>query len=132
MRTIRVLLAKPGLDGHDRGLKLIGRWLRDAGMEVIYLGLFQTVEAIVNAAIQENVDVIGISTLDGGHILIAEDIINLLKENGVDDITIVFGGIIPEEDVPSLEKLGVKKVFGPRTPMGTIVSFIQNLTAESE
>ena len=125
----RVLLAKPGLDGHDRGIKVIARSLRDAGMEVIYLGLFQTPEAIVIAAIQEGVDIIGLSALDGGHVLIAEDIIGTLRENNVDDIPVIMGGIISEQDIPLLKEIGMKELFGPGTPMKDIIESIQRITA---
>ena len=123
---IRVLLAKPGLDGHDRGIKILARELRDAGMEVIYLGLFQTPETIVNAAIHEDVDVIGISILDGGQKLIAEDIHKELKKNKADDIIMLFGGIIPDRDIPVLKKYGVAAVFGPGSDVEEILSFINS------
>lgn len=123
---IRVLLAKPGLDGHDRGIKILARELRDAGMEVIYLGLFQTPETIVNAAIHEDVDVIGISVLDGGQKLIAEDIHKELKKNKADDIIMLFGGIIPDRDIPVLKKYGVAAVFGPGSDVEEILSFINS------
>jgi methylmalonyl-CoA mutase C-terminal domain/subunit len=125
-KKIRILLAKPGLDGHDRGIKILARELRDAGLEVIYMGLFQTVEQIVNTAIQEDVDVIGLSILDGGQILIAEDMNRELRENGVDDILLLFGGIIPEQDVPILKKQGVAAVFGPGSKVEDIVATIEN------
>ena len=123
---IRVLLAKPGLDGHDRGIKILARELRDAGMEVIYLGLFQTPETIVNAAIHEDVDVIGISVLDGGQKLIAEDIHKEPKKNKADDIIMLFGGIIPDRDIPVLKKYGVAAVFGPGSDVEEILSFINS------
>lgn len=130
-RRIRVLLAKPGLDGHDRGIKILARELRDAGMEVIYLGLFQTPETIVNVAIHEDVDVIGISVLDGGQKLIAEDIFKELKKNNADDIVMLFGGIIPDRDIPVLKKNGVAAVFGPGSEVEEILSFINSNAASS-
>ncbi len=121
---IKVLVAKPGLDGHDRGAKVIAQALRDAGMEVVYTGLHQTPEMIVRTAIQENVDVIGISILSGAHMTIVPKIIEKLKENGVSK-TLFVGGIIPEEDAVELKKLGVSEVFGPGTPTGQVVEFIK-------
>ena len=111
--TIRVLVAKPGLDGHDRGAKVVARALRDAGMEVIYTGLRQTPEMIVEAALQEDVDVIGLSILSGAHMALVPRIMELLKENKLDDVQVFIGGIIPDEDVPVLNEMGVKGVFGP-------------------
>ena len=125
-KRIKVLLAKPGLDGHDRGLKVIARYLRDSGIEVVYLGLFQTAEAIVNSAIQEDVDAIGLSALDGGHILIAEDVKKLLEENKA-NIPVIFGGIIPDKDIPALKELGVKAVFQPGSSMEEIIKYIKHL-----
>lgn len=123
--TIKVLVAKPGLDGHDRGAKIIARALRDAGMEVIYTGLRQTPEMIVATAEQEDVQVIGLSILSGAHMFIFEEIIRLLKEKNIDkDILLIGGGIIPDNDVEELKKLGVKKIFGPGTPTTEIVNFI--------
>jgi len=127
MKKIRVLIAKPGLDGHDRGAKVIARALRDAGMEVIYTGLKQTPEQIVGDAIEEDVDVIGLSILSGAHIPILERISELLKTEGASDITILIGGIIPQEDIPILKGLGVSEVFGPGTETGKIVEFIENI-----
>lgn len=124
-RKIRVLVAKPGLDGHDRGAKVVARALMDAGMEVIYLGLRQTPKQIVSAALQENADVIGLSILSGAHDTLFPKIMSLLKENGLDDVLVVAGGIIPEEDIPELERIGVAAVFGPGTDTGEIVKFIQ-------
>ena len=121
----RVLLTKIGLDGHDRGLKILARKFRDAGIEIIYLGLFQTVESVVKTAIQEDADVIGVSILDGGQTLIAEDLMGALKNNKATNIDVIFGGIIPERDRPILEKIGVKAVFGPGTPIGVILKTIQ-------
>ena len=119
------MLAKPGLDGHDRGIKLIVHYLMSAGIEVIYLGLFQTVDAIVNTAVQEDVDAIGLSTLDGGHTLIAKDIMELLEENNSSHIPVIFGGIIPEGDISVLKELGVRAVFTPGTPMEEIINYFQ-------
>ena len=121
---IRVLVAKPGLDGHDRGAKVIARALRDAGMEVIYTGLRQTPEMIVNAALQEDVEVIGLSILSGAHNHIAPRLMELLREQGLDDVLVVLGGIIPNIDIPKLKALGVRGVFLPGTPMQEIIDFI--------
>ncbi|MHB1004169.1 MAG: cobalamin B12-binding domain-containing protein [Chloroflexota bacterium] len=123
-RKIRVLVAKPGLDGHDRGVKVIARALRDAGMEVVYTGLRQTPEMIVEAAIQEDVDVIGMSILSGAHMDLVPRVMQLIAGNNAEDIVVLVGGIIPEEDVPALRELGVKGIFGPGTPMQDIVKFI--------
>jgi methylmalonyl-CoA mutase C-terminal domain/subunit len=123
-RKLRVVIAKPGLDGHDRGAKVIARALRDAGMEVIYTGLRQTPEQIVTAALQEDADVIGLSILSGAHNHIAPRLMALLREQQMDDVLVVIGGIIPDVDVPKLEALGVKGVFQPGTPMQTIIDFI--------
>jgi len=124
-RKIRVLIAKPGLDGHDRGAKIVARALRDAGMEVIYTGLHQTADMIVEAAIQEDVDVVGLSLLSGAHMTLFVDVSRLLKEKGLNDVIVVGGGIIPEEDVSKLKKEGIVGVFGPGTPCGKIVDFIK-------
>jgi methylmalonyl-CoA mutase C-terminal domain/subunit len=124
MRKLRVVIAKPGLDGHDRGAKVIARALRDAGMEVIYTGLRQTPEQIASAALQEDADVIGLSILSGAHNHIAPKLMALLKDKGLDDVLVVIGGIIPDVDVPGLEAIGVKAVFAPGTPMQDIVNFI--------
>jgi methylmalonyl-CoA mutase, C-terminal domain len=121
---IRVVIAKPGLDGHDRGAKVIARALRDAGMEVIYTGLRQTPEQIVAAALQEDADVIGLSILSGAHMHICPRIADLLREKGMDDVLVVLGGIIPDIDIPRLNELGVKGIFLPGTPMQDIVDFI--------
>jgi methylmalonyl-CoA mutase C-terminal domain/subunit len=121
---IRVVIAKPGLDGHDRGAKVIARALRDAGMEVIYTGLRQTPEQIVAAALQEDADVIGLSILSGAHMHICPRMMDLLRERGMDDVLVVLGGIIPDVDVPKLNELGVKGIFLPGTPMQEIVDFI--------
>ncbi|HEX9982749.1 MAG TPA: cobalamin B12-binding domain-containing protein [Thermoanaerobaculia bacterium] len=126
-RKIRVLVAKPGLDGHDRGAKIIARALRDAGMEVIYTGLRQTPEQIVAAAIQEDVDVIGLSILSGAHNVLFPEIMRLLKEEGAEgEIIVVAGGIIPEQDVPKLKAMGIREIFLPGTPTGTAVDAIRN------
>lgn len=122
---IRVLVAKPGLDGHDRGAKVIARALRDAGMEVIYTGLRQSPEDIVEAAIQEDVDAIGLSCLSGAHMALFPEVVKLLKKRKAGDIVVVGGGIIPEEDIPKLKKAGIRNVFGPGTPLREIVSFFQ-------
>jgi methylmalonyl-CoA mutase C-terminal domain/subunit len=124
MRKLRVVIAKPGLDGHDRGAKVIARALRDAGMEVIYTGLRQTPEQIVSAALQEDADVIGLSILSGAHNHIAPRLMALLHEQGLDDVLVLVGGIIPDVDVPKLQQMGVKGVFQPGTPMQAIVDFI--------
>jgi methylmalonyl-CoA mutase C-terminal domain/subunit len=124
MRKLRVVIAKPGLDGHDRGAKVIARALRDAGMEVIYTGLRQTPEQIVSAALQEDADVIGLSILSGAHNHIVPRLMELLKEKGLHDVLVVIGGIIPDVDLPKLQALGVKGVFRPGTPMQEIVGFI--------
>ena len=122
---IRVLVAKPGLDGHDRGAKVIARALRDAGMEVIYTGIRQTPQMIVEAAVQEDVDVVGLSSLSGAHMELFPQIINGLKEQGMEDVTIVAGGIIPEEDQESLMAMGIKGIFGPGSSMRDIGQFIR-------
>ena len=124
MRKLRVVIAKPGLDGHDRGAKVIARALRDAGMEVIYTGLRQTPEQIVSAALQEDADVIGLSILSGAHNHIAPKLMSLLHEQGLDDVLVLIGGIIPDADVPRLRGIGVKGVFLPGTPMQAIIDFI--------
>src|SRR5438270_10701435 len=123
---IRVLVAKPGLDGHDRGAKVIARALRDAGMEVIYTGLRQTPEMIVTASLQEDVDVIGLSILSGAHNAIVPRVHALLKQNKMDDVLLVVGGIIPDVDVENLKKSGVSAVFQPGTPMDDIITFIKS------
>jgi len=124
-RKIRVLVAKPGLDGHDRGAKVVARALRDAGMEVIYTGLHQTADMIVETAIQEDVDVIGLSLLSGAHMTLFIDVTKLLKDKGMEDVLVVGGGIVPEEDVPELKKAGVAGIFGPGTHCDDIVNFIK-------
>lgn len=135
-RPIRVLVAKPGLDGHDRGAKVIARALRDAGMEVIYTGIRQTPEMIVEAAIQEDVDAILMSILSGAHMAIFPRVMDLLQENDVDDVLVAAGGILPDEDIPAIKKLGIKGCFGPGTATDEIVRFVREniqanrLTAE--
>ena len=128
MPKIRVVIAKPGLDGHDRGAKVIARALRDAGMEVIYTGLRQTPEQIVAAALQEDADVIGLSILSGAHMHICPRIMELLRANGLDDVLVVVGGIIPELDVPRLREIGITGIFLPGTPMQEIIDFISRNT----
>jgi methylmalonyl-CoA mutase C-terminal domain/subunit len=123
---IRVLVAKPGLDGHDRGAKIIARALRDAGMEVIYTGLRQTPEMIVSAAIQEDVDCIGLSILSGAHTVIVPRIAHLLREKHAEDILLVLGGTIPDDDAPAMKASGVAAIFGPGTPIDTTISFIRD------
>jgi len=122
---IRVLVAKPGLDGHDRGAKIVARALRDAGMEVVYTGLHQTADMIVEAAMQEDVDVIGLSLLSGAHMTLFVDVARLMKKKGLDDVLLVGGGIIPEGDVPKLKKEGIAGIFGPGTHCEEIVDFIR-------
>ena len=124
-RKIRVLVAKPGLDGHDRGAKVVARALRDAGMEVIYTGLRQTPEQIVTAALQEDADVIGLSILSGAHMHICSRIMALLKEQGLGDVLVVVGGIIPDVDAPKLKEIGVRGLFPPGTPMQDVVDFLR-------
>lgn len=124
-RRVRVLIAKPGLDGHDRGAKVMARALRDAGLEVIYTGLFQTPQMIANAAVQEDVDVIGLSILSGAHLEIFPRIMAALKERGMDDVLVVAGGTIPDDDQAIVKRMGVAAVFGPGTPMRTAVEFIK-------
>ncbi len=122
-RKLRVLIAKPGLDGHDRGVKIVARGYRDAGFEVIYTGLHQTPEQIVNAAIQEDVDLVGLSCLSGAHMYLFPEIVKQLREKGADDITVIGGGIIPEEDIPKLKEAGIKEVFLPGTPLEEIIKW---------
>lgn len=124
-RKIRVLVAKPGLDGHDRGAKVIARALRDAGMEVIYTGLRQTPEMIASAALQEDVDAVGISILSGAHNTLCPRIVDLLRENGMDDTLILVGGIVPQEDIPKLKKNGISEIFLPGTSTEDIIRFIR-------
>ena len=124
-RPIRVLVAKPGLDGHDRGAKVIARALRDAGMEVIYTGLRQTPEQIVSASLQEDVEFIGLSILSGAHTVIVPRVMALLKENGMDDVRVILGGIIPDSDVDTMKDLGVAAIFQPGTSLESIVKFLR-------
>lgn len=125
-KKIKVLLAKPGLDGHDRGAKVLSLALRDSGMEVIYTGLRQTPEDIVNAALQEDVDVVGLSCLSGAHNHLFPRVANLMKERGVSDVLLIGGGIIPKSDVSELKKNGMDEIFGPGTPIQTIVDFVES------
>ena len=129
---VRVLVAKPGLDGHDRGAKIIARALRDAGMEVIYTGIRQTPEMIVEAALQEDVDVIGLSILSGAHMALFPQILDGLHENDMDDVSVIAGGIIPEADRLELEKIGLKAVFGPGTSTSEIVTFVKELVQDKD
>lgn len=124
-KKIRVLIAKPGLDGHDRGAKVIARALRDAGMEVVYTGIRQTPEMIAEAALHEDVDVVGMSILSGAHMALFPRVMELLRENDMDDVLVVTGGIIPDEDVPVLNEMGIKGIFGPGTSTNQIVDFIR-------
>jgi methylmalonyl-CoA mutase C-terminal domain/subunit len=124
-RPLRVLSAKPGLDGHDRGAKVIARALRDAGMEVIYTGLHQTPEQIVETVIQEDADAVGISILSGAHMTLVPRIVDLLRERGAEDVLVVAGGTIPNDDITELKRLGVAEVFGPGAPTGAIVEFLK-------
>jgi methylmalonyl-CoA mutase C-terminal domain/subunit len=128
-KQIRVLVAKPGLDGHDRGAKVVARALRDAGMEVIYTGIRQTPEMIVTAALQEDVDVIGLSSLSGAHLELFSEVMQGLEQKSQDNVIVVAGGIIPEDDIPALKKMGIKAVFGPGTPTSEIVEAIKKLAA---
>lgn len=125
-RPIRVLVAKPGLDGHDRGAKVIARSLRDAGMEVIYTGLRQTPEQIVAAAVQEDVDVVAMSILSGAHNHLFPKVVKLLREEGVDDVLIIGGGVIPDEDIPGLKEAGIEEIFTPGTSTTDVVKYIEN------
>jgi methylmalonyl-CoA mutase C-terminal domain/subunit len=128
-KKIRVLVAKPGLDGHDRGAKVVAMALRDAGMEVIYTGIKQTPEQIVQAAVQEDVDVVGLSCLSGAHNTLFPKVVNLLREQGAGDVVVTGGGIIPDEDVPFLKESGVAAIFGPGTSTRDIVQFIEKSVA---
>ena len=123
-RKIRIIMAKPGLDGHDRGIKVLAAAYRDAGMEVIYLGLRQTPEMIVSSALQEDADVIALSSLNNAHNTIFLNVLDLMKDSGLDNILLVGGGIIPKKDMETLEKLGVGKLFGPGTPVQTTIDYI--------
>jgi methylmalonyl-CoA mutase C-terminal domain/subunit len=128
--NIRVIIAKVGLDGHDRGVKIVARALRDAGMDVIYTGLHRTAEEVVDAAVQEDVDVLGVSLLSGAHMTIFPKILRLLKQRGADDILVVGGGVMPDDEAAELKKLGVKEILLQDTPPETIVSTIRRLVAE--
>jgi methylmalonyl-CoA mutase C-terminal domain/subunit len=131
-RKIRVLIAKPGLDGHDRGAKVIARALRDAGMEVIYTGLRQTPEMIAEVALQEDVDVVGLSILSGAHMALAPRVLELLRGCGMGNVPVVLGGIIPAEDVPRLKEAGISAVFGPGASMAEVVKIIRGLAVTGE
>jgi methylmalonyl-CoA mutase C-terminal domain/subunit len=131
-RPIRVLIAKPGLDGHDRGAKVVAAALRDAGMEVIYTGLHQTPEMIATAAIQEDVDVVGLSILSGAHMTLFPRVLELLREQGRDDVLITGGGILPKEDIEELQKLGIGKLFGPGTATTDLIDYIKEWFVERE
>jgi len=128
-QKIRVVVAKPGLDGHDRGAKIIARALRDAGMEVIYTGLHQTPEQIVETVIQEDADAVGLSILSGAHMTLVPRVVELLREQGIEDVLITVGGTIPADDIPELERLGVAAVFTPGAPTKDIIDFIQGAVA---
>jgi len=131
-RPIRVLIAKPGLDGHDRGAKVVAAALRDAGMEVIYTGLHQTPEMIATAAVQEDVDVVGLSILSGAHMTLFPRVLELLREQGRDDVLITGGGILPKEDIEELQKLGIGKLFGPGTATTDLIDYIKEWFVERE
>ena len=128
-KKIRVRIAKPGLDGHDRGAKVIARALRDAGMEVIYTGIRQTPEMIAEAAVQEDVDVVGLSILSGAHMALFPRVMELLREYDMDDVLVIAGGIIPDEDAPTLREMGIRGIFGPGTPTDEIVRFVRENVA---
>jgi methylmalonyl-CoA mutase C-terminal domain/subunit len=130
-RKIRVVVAKPGLDGHDRGAKIIARALRDAGMEVIYTGLHQTPEQIVATVIQEDADAVGLSILSGAHMTLVPRIVELLRDEGVDDVIVTVGGTIPSDDIPELRELGVAAVFTPGAPTSDIIDFIKSAVSET-
>ncbi len=130
-RKVRVLIAKPGLDGHETGAKLIARALRDAGMEVIYTGMRQTPEMIVTTAVQEDVDVIGLSILSGAHKELCSRIVHLLKEKSANNIAVIVGGIIPHRDIPILKEMGIEGVFGPGTTTHAVVDFINELAIQT-
>ena len=131
-KAYRILIAKPGLDGHDRGAKVIARALRDAGMEVIYLGLRQTPDMIVEAALQEDADAIGLSILSGAHMTLVPRVVELLEQNGLDDVMVFAGGIIPDEDVPALKKMGVRGIFGPGTNTEDVIAFVRAQLGDAE
>jgi len=129
-RKIRVLIAKPGLDGHDRGAKVIARALRDAGMEVVYTGLRQTAEMIVSAAVQEDVDAVGLSVLSGAHMHYFRQVVEGLRQKGADDVLVFGGGIVPDQDLPDLESLGVGRIFGPGTSTEEVVAYVREAVAQ--
>ncbi len=131
-KKIRILIAKPGLAGHDRGAKVIARALRDAGMEVIYTGLRQTPEMVAESALQEDVDAVGLSILSGAHLTLVPRVVELLKANHLDDVLVFVGGIIPDEDIPALKEAGVQGVFGPGASMEEIVQFIRNAVTNGQ
>ena len=131
-RRLRILIAKPGLDGHDRGAKVLARGLRDEGFEVVYTGLRQTPEMIVSAALQEDVDVVGLSILSGAHLTLLPKVTRLLREQGMDDVLVVAGGIIPEPDIVELKGAGVAEVFGPGTPIGEVARYLREHVAPRE
>ena len=130
-KKIRIVMAKPGLDGHDRGIKILARAYRDAGMEVIYLGLRQTPEMIVSAAVQEDVDVIALSVLSGAHMTIFTKVKKLMEEEGLKNVLLTGGGIIPKEDMKALSEIGVNKLFGPGTPVNTTIEYIENWVSDN-
>ena len=125
-RPLKVLIAKPGLDGHDRGAKVLARGLRDEGFEVVYTGLRQTPEMVVTAALQEDVDVVGLSILSGAHMTLVPKVCRQLRDRGLDDVLVVVGGIIPDDDVPALREAGVAAVFGPGTTIGEVAAFLRS------
>lgn len=129
-RKIRVLLAKPGLDGHDRGAKVVAHAMKEAGMEVVYTGLHQTVQSIVNQALQEDVDVIGLSIMSGAHIPISRKLMRIIREQGLDDIHVVVGGVIPARDFEAMKELGIEGIFPGGTPFNEIVDFIKAVTGD--
>ena len=129
-RKIRVLIAKPGLDGHDRGAKVIAQALRDAGMEVVYTGLRQTAEMIVSAAVQEDVDAVGLSVLSGAHMHYFRQVVEGLRQKGADDVLVFGGGIVPDQDLPELESLGVGRIFGPGTSTEEVVAYVREAVAQ--
>jgi methylmalonyl-CoA mutase C-terminal domain/subunit len=131
-QKIRVLVAKPGLDGHDRGAKVIARALRDAGMEVIYTGLRQTPEMVAEAALQEDVDVVGLSILSGAHLALTPRVLELLRANGQGEVPVFLGGIIPDDDLPKLKEMGVAEVFGPGTSTEAVVAAVKRVTGKRE
>ena len=131
-RKIRIVVAKPGLDSHDRGAKVIARAFRDAGMEVIYTGLWQTPEQIVETALQEDADVVALSILSGAHMTLLPKITELMKQKGLNNILVLGGGVIPNEDIPALKKTGIAEIFGPDTPTNTIIKFIKKHTKKTK